>query len=93
MFASNGVEALAVMQSTTPDVILLDVMMPEMDGAETIRRIKAHHCFSSIPVLMMAGDSRGITVKSTIAAGARDFLVKPIVASVLVEKLKRALAS
>lgn len=91
IFASNGVEAMAVMEDNRPDVVLLDVVMPEMDGAETIRRMKALPHLAQIPVLMMAGDSRGTTVKATIQAGAETFLVKPIVGSILMERLERAL--
>jgi CheY-like chemotaxis protein len=90
-FAKNGVEAIEVLQNTKPDLILLDVMMPEMDGSETIRRVKAFPQWADIPILMMAGDSRQNIVTTTIGAGAKDFLVKPIVATTLIEKVRRAL--
>ena len=63
IFAAKGVEALAVMRKTRPDVILMDFKMPEMDGIETTRRLKAVPQFAKLPVIMITGQSEGSVVR------------------------------
>jgi response regulator RpfG family c-di-GMP phosphodiesterase len=75
--ASTGSEAVALVESSPPDLVLLDIMMPEMDGYEACRRIKSRDSQSNIPVIMITGlDSREARIKG-IEAGAEDFITKP----------------
>jgi two-component system, sensor histidine kinase and response regulator len=77
-FARNGPEALDMMSEITPDVILLDVMMPEMDGYEVCRQLRAHKQWRHIPVIMVTAlDGRDEMVRG-LDAGADDFLTKPV---------------
>ena len=76
--AQNGVEALAKVAAEKPDIILLDVMMPEMDGFETCRRLKADSATAFIPVVMITALSDVADRVRGLAAGADDFLGKPI---------------
>jgi two-component system cell cycle response regulator len=76
--AANGVEALAKVAEFQPDLILLDVMMPEMDGFETCTRLKANPATSHIPVVMITALSDVADRVRGLAAGADDFLGKPI---------------
>jgi len=76
--AANGVEALAKVQEEKPDLILLDVMMPEMDGFEVCRRLKADPATTFIPVIMITALSDVADRVRGLAAGADDFLGKPI---------------
>jgi signal transduction histidine kinase len=77
-FASNGGEGLDAARSMQPDVILLDVMMPGMDGFETCRALKADPRLSHIPtILVTALDGREYLVRG-LEAGADDFLTKPV---------------
>lgn len=76
--AMNGVEALECLKTEHPDIILLDVMMPEMDGLETCRRIKADPATSDIPVVMVTALSDLSDRIAGLNAGADDFLTKPI---------------
>jgi len=74
----NGKELLERLADLKPDLIILDVLMPEMDGFEVCRRIKAHHEFQHIPVILVSVmDSKKI-FKGGIEAGAVDFLQKPV---------------
>jgi CheY-like chemotaxis protein len=75
--AANGREALAQVEATAPDVILLDIMMPGMDGFEVIAHLMAHHIWRDIPVIIISalGDI-GNMVKG-IEMGAVDYLPKP----------------
>jgi two-component system cell cycle response regulator len=76
--ATNGVIALERLETERPDIILLDVMMPEMDGLETCRRIKADPRLSDIPVVMVTALSDKSDRIAGLNAGADDFLTKPI---------------
>ncbi len=76
--AYNGVDALAYVEATPPDLILLDVMMPEMDGNEVARRIKGNKALPFIPIIMQTAlDSTDSKVEG-LEAGADDYITKPI---------------
>ncbi len=76
--AENGEQALQIVATTPLDVVLLDVMMPGLDGFEVCRRIKAQPATSQLPVLLVTAlDERSDRLRG-IAAGADDFLSKPI---------------
>lgn len=76
-FANSGPEALEKAAEITPDVILLDVVMPDMDGFEVCRRLRADPFLAGVPVIMVTGlDDRDSRLQS-IEAGADDFVSKP----------------
>ena len=76
--AMNGLEALAICDKAECDIVLLDVMMPDMDGFEVCRRIKANRKTHHIPVVMVTAlDHPSDRVKG-LSAGADDFLTKPV---------------
>ena len=91
IFCGDGFEALSVLRKTRPDLILMDVMMPNMDGMETTRRLKAISQFAKTPVIMVTGKSEGGVVKDSLKAGATDFVVKPFERATLIAKIARAL--
>lgn len=76
--AANGREALEVAEANAPDAVLLDVMMPEMDGFETCRRLKASEATRRLPILMVSALADRDNQCEGIAAGAQDFLTKPV---------------
>ncbi|MDP2824547.1 MAG: response regulator [Sulfuritalea sp.] len=91
IFAANGVEALAVLRKTRPDVILMDFIMPGMDGMETTRRLKTVPQFARLPVIMITGQREGSVVVDSLKAGATGFLVKPFDRDTLIARLREAL--
>jgi len=76
--ATNGQEALDVVARWCPDLILLDVMMPDMDGLEVVRRLKADRSLPFIPVIMQTALDSTDRVVAGLEAGADDYVTKPI---------------
>ncbi|MFZ2489544.1 MAG: response regulator [Anaerolineae bacterium] len=75
--ARNGIEGVAVAKRERPDLILMDLSMPTMDGYEATRLLKAHPQVASIPVLAVTGMARSIDHKHAIEAGCDGYISKP----------------
>lgn len=86
--ARNGQEALQICASEGPDVVLLDVMMPGMDGFEVCRRIKANPKTQHIPVIMVTALDQPSDKVQGLEAGADDFLTKPVDDIALISRVK-----
>lgn len=76
--ASNGRDGLQMAMRAKPDLILLDVVMPEMDGIECCRRLKANPLTRLIPIIMVTTKGNPSTVDAAFEAGCDDFVTKPI---------------
>ena len=77
--ATNGVKALHIASSQpSPDLILLDVMMPEMDGYETCRRLKANPVTAEIPIIFLTAKSQVSDEEMGLTLGAVDYISKPV---------------
>jgi len=87
--AQNGEEGLAVARAEKPDLILLDVTMPVMDGVEMLTRLKADPELKQIPVMMLTAEAGRENILKIAKIGVRDYIVKPFTEQVLVEKLSR----
>ena len=83
--ALNGVEALDQVRKHIPDLILLDVMMPQLDGFETLRALRE---FSSVPVVMLTAKSEEDDVIRGLELGADDYITKPFSPRELVSRVK-----
>lgn len=77
VLASNGLEALDKIDTHHPDLVLLDVMMPKMDGFTTCREIRRRNAWSRIPVIMLTAKGDTMDKVSGINEGADDYIVKP----------------
>jgi PleD family two-component response regulator len=93
MLAVSSAEAMALISEQRPDLILMDLDLPDVDGLETTRRLKASERLSAIPVIMVTGHGDRSTVVDSLNAGAVDFVVKPLDKSVLLAKIQKALRS
>ena len=87
--ACNGVEGLALASRENPDLILLDVTMPVMDGIEMLCKLKANAVLKAIPVLMLMAEGGRENVLRIAKIGVRDYVVKPFKEEVLVQKVGR----
>jgi len=77
VLATNGEECLAKAASDRPDLILLDCMMPKLDGYETCRRLKQDPSLRHIPVIFLTAKAQEVEVKKGLSLGAVGYLIKP----------------
>lgn len=92
MEAGNGLDALKRIDEIVPDVIILDVMMPELDGYEVCRRLRARADTADLPVLMLSAKTQPEAVEEGMRAGATRYLPKPITFDDLARNVREVLA-
>ena len=80
-----------VARQSKPDLILLDLYLPEMNGLDLLRKLKADPLTKAIPVVVFTGSSETIDIMSAIQSGAADYIAKPIDGRRLMEKIRQAL--
>jgi two-component system cell cycle response regulator len=90
--AGSGEECLALVESVMPDVILMDVMMPRMDGYETCRRLKANPTTKHVPVVFLTAKAQQYERQQGMQAGASGYLIKPFDPMTLCEQIRTILA-
>ena len=86
--ARDGSQALEIVGNSPPDLILLDIMMPVLNGIETCRRLKGDPKTKDIPVLMVTTKGEPEMVEQAFTAGCNDYLTKPIDKIELLSKVK-----
>jgi excisionase family DNA binding protein len=89
--AGSADEGLGVLEEVSPDLILLDVMMPEVDGWEMLRRVRERHGVGAIPVVMFSGKVNEQSAAEASARGAQGFVGKPFDPQQLIEHAKQLL--
>ena len=89
--AGSADEGLGVLEEVSPDLILLDVMMPEVDGWEMLRRVQQRHGVGAIPVVMFSGKVNEQSAAEATALGAQGFVGKPFDPQQLIEQAKQLL--
>jgi two-component system alkaline phosphatase synthesis response regulator PhoP len=89
--ASSGEEALSVARTGSPDLILLDLMLPGMDGLEVARRIKGEPSTKHIPIVMLTAKGEESDIVTGLELGADDYITKPFSRKVLVARLRAVL--
>ncbi len=89
--AKNGIEALAKAKDWNPHLILLDVMMPEMDGIETCEKLRKNPNLSESVIVFLTARSEDYSQVAGLEAGADDYITKPIKPKVLLSKIKAIL--
>jgi DNA-binding response OmpR family regulator len=89
--ATNGQDALTVVKDEKPDAIILDVMMPIMDGFETLAHLKEDDTTCTIPVIMLTGLSERAKIQKALVSGIHFYVIKPFEFEELVQKVRTAL--
>ena len=87
----SGEEAIKFLQENKPDLILLDIHMPQMDGFETMAAIKGNEAVADIPVIFLTADDDGTVEARGLQAGAVDFIKKPFVPEVLLLRVRHTI--
>ena len=87
----SGLQALQFLEKKSTDLILLDLSMPEMDGRETMRRIRANEEWAKIPIIFLTADNTPETEAQCFLDGADDFITKPFVPQVMQCRVSRIL--
>ena len=91
-FALNGIEGFQKAQNEKPQLILLDIMMPGVDGYAVLKQLKTTPATRHIPVIMFTAKSQIQNVNEAIALGAIDYIVKPFNPEDLIEKVRLTIA-
>ena len=93
LIALEGKQALTIARKITPDIILLDALMPKMDGFETCKQLKSDQNLANIPVIFMTGLSDTESIVKALDAGGVDYLCKPINPDELIARMRVHLAN
>lgn len=91
MSAESGEEGLKQASAQRPDLIVLDAMLPELDGFEVLQRLKEDAATQAIPVIMLTARKQETDIVSALSKGARDYLVKPFSPDELVARIRNLL--
>src|SRR5512140_2160736 len=89
--AADGEEALRKMEQDRPDLVVLDIMMPKLDGYEVCRRIRQDEDFGQVPIILLSAKGRPIDRETGLDVGADDYIVKPFSPRRLLEKIRELL--
>ncbi len=89
--AYTGEEALSAVSEKTPDLILLDLMLPGMDGLEVCRRIKGDPSTQSVPIVMLTAKAEDVDIVTGLEVGADDYVTKPFGTRVLIARIRAVL--
>ena len=89
--ALNGEEGVRKAHSENPDLVLMDVVMPKMDGFQALRKLRQDPATQSIPVIMVTTRGEGPNVETGFADGCNDYVTKPVDALELLTKIKSCL--
>ena len=90
--ATNGEEGVAAAEKELPDLILMDIIMPKMNGLDAVKKIREIEATSSIPIIMLTTRSEEDNVELAFKNGANDFITKPFESRELLEKVKSQLS-
>ena len=88
-FAADGAEAIAIANAELPDIVLMDLSLPVIDGWEATRRLKSAEPTAAIPVIALTAHAMDGDRERALAAGADDYDTKPIDLARLVDKIER----
>ncbi len=92
MTALSATEALVRLNKQKPDLILLDLLMPQVSGFDFIKQIKQSSEFADIPVIIVSAVTDGDSITEVLKLGAVEYIKKPVVLTVLIDKIESVLS-
>ena len=90
-FTTQGDDALTMVEKVQPDLILLDLMLPGMDGFDVCRELKTSQQFRHIPIIMVSAKSEEPDIVAGLELGAEDYVTKPFSPKILISRVKAVL--
>ncbi len=90
---ADGQSALAHLNAQTPDLIVLDLMLPDMDGFEILSQVRAQSQFNRVPVLILSAKADANSIRQGLDLGADGYITKPYIANTLIDKVRLMLHS
>ena len=93
LLAEDGNDALRIAKESHPDLVIMDVSMPVLDGLEACKKLKADPATSGIPVILLTAMAQRLDIERGTAAGADDYIVKPFSPSALLTRIEEVFAS
>jgi len=93
IWEKDGEAALSSIKTLMPDLVILDIMMPVMDGYQVLEKMKEDKSTSRIPVIFLTAKDYGIDLIKGMKLGAVDYITKPFIPKLFVERIKLALNS
>lgn len=87
----SGTEALSILDSFTPDIMVLDCMMPGLDGLEILVRVREMPMYQNTPILMLSARNREQDIVSALRKGADDYIIKPFIPDELCARIEKQL--
>ena len=91
--AQDGQKALEILDTKSPDLIILDIMMPNMNGFEFLKKVKSEPKINKIPILILTGLNSAEDEMKGLQTGADDYLIKPIKMDTLISRCNQLLSS
>lgn len=91
--AQDGQKALEILNTKSPDLIILDIMMPNMNGFEFLKKVKSEPKINKIPILILTGLNSAEDETKGLQTGADDYLIKPIKMDTLISRCNQLLSS
>lgn len=88
----DGQEAVQYLHGHTPDLIILDLMLPEIDGFEILRQIRAQRRFDQVPVLILSAKADPNSIRRGLEEGADGYVTKPYIANSLIDRVRLLLS-
>jgi CheY-like chemotaxis protein len=85
--AVDGCAAIAAIEECAPDLVLLDLRLPDLDGAEVLRQLRCDHSGAELPIIMVSAENDGEVMAGCLSLGASDYVAKPVHAGVLYARI------
>lgn len=89
----SGQEALDYLSTETPDLIVLDLMMPEVTGFDILRRVREQNRFDQVPILILSAKADAGSIREGLEQGADGYVTKPYIANTLIDRVRLLLES